>query len=152
MGRPTAQDAIARLMDRLDPYSGYPLNEDLADITPGGSAGAPAELLDRGQPPASKTVDARGKLPITEMRECQAASCTMNIKGNKCSLNHISVNKTGGCADYEAKAEEYDDDGDTEYTDDSDTIEGISNRMPTMADHPSSMANMKPDYQPGIGS
>jgi hypothetical protein len=77
------------------------------------------------------TIDAEHDIEYgTEMRQCAAGSCAHNESG-RCCLRLITVNEHGGCADYEAMA---DDANDARYEEeDSDISGGITNHTPYMS-------------------
>jgi hypothetical protein len=88
-------------------------------------------------------VDGRSNQNTTKLKECSAVSCRFNADGC-CSKTVISVNKTGGCADYSAESENYD----QADVHDEEVIQGISHAMPEQPDHPSN--HMTSKYMPSF--
>lgn len=122
----SAQDIIAALMEG-EPADGAPLRSPTDKPTSG-----------------TQVTDGLSNMPITQLKECDAQSCSNWVDG-RCSLTAVSINQTGGCANYAAKSEDYD----RNDVYDSKNISSISDAMPDSIDRPSGFQNMTGRFNPG---
>ena len=132
----STQDRIADLLETFE--MGAADTGEPAD-------GAPMTMV--GKPPTSDS-QASGmedNQVTTHINSCCATGCAHNINGERCGLTKIEVNERGGCSNYEAETDDFDD----EYEQEVNMIDGISNAMPEQPDFPTAMSNMAGRFNPG---
>jgi len=83
-----------------------------------------------------------GDAASTQVKTCSAAKCRHNVDGARCGLDVVTISDTGGCAEYEACADDYDRD--------EATIIGISSMIPEIPDHHSTAGNMIGKFLPDM--
>ena len=102
--RKPTPDQIAELM--IEDEFGNPMMSQ-TPISPVVSAG-PTTPFGRDPPRHNDSMPLQQVM--TEMRSCNATSCSNNDQG-RCSLRSIGINEHGGCTEYEAAADYQQGDG-----------------------------------------
>lgn len=129
------QEQIAALMGGADSMEANHQDHKMNSVN-----GLPSDDSDGA---GSNVVDGRSDMAQTQVKSCSASSCKFNVDG-ACSKTAITISQTGGCEDYEASSDNYDE----QDAQDDETIAGISTAIPDSPEHPSALSNMVSKYMP----